>query len=154
MRTKLTWTLLLILTFLVLSCRENREGTGQTEAEIVSPSTRARDPDINEFIKVDEPPQLVKRVHPKYPESAEKTGMNCVVYTKAFVTESGLVKKAVVIKREGGTPEVEQLVIEAAQQWKFTPAKLNGKPTPVWVVIPFKFQVKTNQVSVPERSDE
>ncbi len=62
--------------------------------------------------------------------------MNCAVYTKALVTENRLVKKAVVIKRKGGSPEV-------TGRWKPTPAKLNGKPTPVRIVIPFDFRVKT-----------
>jgi len=95
-----------------------------------------------EMIDVDIPPQPLKPVIPKYPESARAKGIEGMVYVKALVGTDGIVRTAEIIKSGGGVPELEQSALEAAQAMKFAPAKKGGKAVAVWVTIPFRFALQ------------
>jgi outer membrane biosynthesis protein TonB len=36
---------------------------------------------------------------------------------------------------------LQSAAVEAALRWVFKPALANGRPVPVWVAIPFRFQM-------------
>lgn len=86
-------------------------------------------------------PQPITKVNPFYPELAVKAGLEGRVFVKALVGKDGKVIDAVVVDNAGEkSPEIfHQTALEAAKQWTFTPAELQGKPVEVWVAIPFKF---------------
>jgi protein TonB len=98
------------------------------------------EPGINEFIPVEKPPQVVKRVIPKYPEMALRAGVEGTVWVKILVDKDGKPLKAVVTK--SSTEIFDQAAIEAAMQFQFTPAVMNNGPVKVWVAIPFRFRLK------------
>lgn len=133
---------LLSLVLLFLGCGENKKGHEQNGSQIVSPAARSQELDASEIINLDEQPQIIKKVPPKYPESAIKARVQGAVYVRALINQAGRVEKTVVLKRVDGSPELEESALEAVQQWIFTPAKVNGQPTSTWVVIPFKFQLR------------
>jgi protein TonB len=101
------------------------------------------DPDMDEFMPLEKPPQIVKRVLPLYPELAVKAGIEGTVWVKILVDKEGKPRKAVVIKTT--TEILNEAAVEAAMQFLFTPAVMNKGPVKVWVSIPFKFQLKEVQ---------
>ena len=89
--------------------------------------------------EADVPP--IKRVFipPQYPSRARDEGIEGKVIAKLLIDENGEVISIRILKEPRhwgfGTS-----VIEAAQKWKFEPAKLNNLPVKVWAtqVIEFK----------------
>jgi TonB family protein len=90
----------------------------------------------------DEMPQLINQVMPKYPKKALIEKLECVVYIRVLVDESGNPIKSEIMKREGGSKEFEDSVTVSAMKSKFSPAKDKGNPVEAWVVIPYKFKLK------------
>ena len=115
------------------------EGEGQIQ---ISQDVTVGDaePGMDEFVPVEKPPQVVKKVTPKYPDMASRAGLEGTVWVKILVDKDGKAKKAVVIKST--TEMFNEPAVEAAMQFVFTPAYMNNGPVKVWVAIPFKFKLK------------
>jgi TonB family protein len=92
-----------------------------------------------DFVPVDKQPVPIKNPAPVYPVIARRAGIEGTVWVKIWVDETGKVRKAQVIKTDKDI--LNQSAINAAIQWTFTPAILNGKPVAVWVSVPFKFKL-------------
>ena len=88
----------------------------------------------------DEPPMPTKTVPPTYPNALKNDGISGMVTMSLTVDEKGNVANAVV--KKSTRPEFEQPAIDAVSRWKFEPAKKDGKPVAVQVVIPVKFSAK------------
>lgn len=115
--------------------------------------------DPPENIQVDTMPRPTSPISPKYPESARKLGIEGEVWLKLVVDEKGNASKISVVRShiindEKGSEknvtskesyaaldDLTTAAIEAAKNWKFSPAVLNGTPTKVWVTLPFKFKL-------------
>jgi TonB family protein len=91
------------------------------------------------IMAIDEYPQVVHRVDPKYPKSALKDSIEGKVYVTVLVTDQGEVKDIKVAK--GIRKDFNNAAIEALKGWKFTPAKSNGKFISYRIVIPFEFKI-------------
>jgi periplasmic protein TonB len=103
------------------------------------------EPGMNEFIPVEKPPQIVKRVIPEYPPMAVRAGIEGSVWVKILVGKDGVPQKAVVVKF---TSEIfNDAAVAAAMKFTFTPAYMNQGPVKVWVAIPFRFTLKGGQPS-------
>lgn len=78
---------------------------------------------------------------PKYPKAAVDAHQSAKVVLKVKVDEKGNVQFAEVEKTD--PPEAKAVFAEASvaavMQWKFNPAKKNGKPVSVWVRVPIDF---------------
>jgi protein TonB len=74
-----------------------------------------------------------------YPEIAKRAGVQGRVYIKAFVDETGTVKKAEVIKGIGAG--CDEAAMAAVMKTKFKPGKQRGKPVRVQVSIPILFKL-------------
>jgi periplasmic protein TonB len=74
-----------------------------------------------------------------YPEIAKRAGVQGRVYVKAFVDESGTVKKAEVIKGIGAG--CDEAAVAAVMKTRFKPGKQRGKPVRVQVSIPILFKL-------------
>jgi len=90
-------------------------------------------------VPYDQAPEPTKQVVPKYPEEATKARTEGTVWTQVWIDESGNVTKATVTKSDAEI--FNQPAVDAAMQWKFKPAKKDGKPIAVWVSIPFRFKI-------------
>jgi TonB family protein len=99
-------------------------------------------PDATVFIPYEQPPQLVKRVQPVYPEMARQAAVNGKVTVQFFVDKKGDVKKVLVIKAEPKGLGFEEAAINAVMQWKFTPALQREYPVGVWVAQAIAFTVE------------
>ncbi len=119
-------------------------GTGG-EVEITQDIRIDEDPGINEFVPVEKPPQVVKRVVPEYPPMAVRAGIEGTAWVKILVGKDGIPQKAVVVK---STSEIfNDAAVAAAMKFTFTPAYMNQGPVKVWVAIPFRFTLKEGQPS-------
>jgi len=75
----------------------------------------------------------------KYPELAQRAGVEGTVWVKIWVDKEGKPRKALVLK---STAELfNQAAVDAAMKWVFTPALMRNGPVSVWVSIPFKFML-------------
>jgi protein TonB len=93
----------------------------------------------DEFVAFDEPPVLNKWVEPFYPEYAKQNNIE------------GLVKVRVTVKASGGVEDVrivestdrvfDDAALEAARQWRFKPARKDGKKVRSMVMVPVKFRL-------------
>lgn len=96
-------------------------------------------PGIDAFVPVEKLPMPIRQVSPVYPEIARRAGVEATVHAKILVDKEGNARKAVIIKSDSEI--FNDVVIEAALQWKFTPAIMNNGPVAVWVSIPFRFRL-------------
>ncbi len=93
-----------------------------------------------DFVPVEKEPQIIKQVIPKYPELAQRAGIEGRVIVKIWVDKDGKPHKAVILKSDAEIFNAPAQ--EAAMQYRFTPAIMNKGPVAVWVVIPFTFKLK------------
>lgn len=66
--------------------------------------------------------------------------MTGVVILEAVIDEQGNVKDVRV--RQGLSDGLDQAAVEAVRTWKFSPAKMDGKPVPVWYTLTVKFTIE------------
>lgn len=99
-------------------------------------------PAPTDFIPCEKFPEIVVRATPVYPELAVRANLEGKVWVNILVDKQGKVKNAIIAK---SNQEIfNQSAIDAAMQYSFTPALQNNKPVAVWVVIPFKFELRGN----------
>ena len=93
---------------------------------------------ITEFSNAEEKPALVHSVLPEYPEGARKAGLQGKVFVKYLVHKDGSVSHPHVLK---GPEAFRGAAKEAVRQFRFEPARQDGKPIPVWIVEPVVFRI-------------
>lgn len=101
-------------------------------------------PPPDKFIAVEQQPQPLKLEQPKYPEMAQKAGIEGEVYVKVYVDKNGDVLKAIVLKDSGANVGFEEAAIAAALKGKWKPAMQNKQPVGVWVAYPIKFSLRSS----------
>ena len=74
-----------------------------------------------------EPPILLERVEPKYPQGKRRAGGAIVL--ECVVTRTGVVRDVKIIK--GADDPMASYVAAAVKQWKFRPATRRGEPVDV-----------------------
>jgi protein TonB len=94
-------------------------------------------PKFGEYVYVEELPQVVKRVEPRYPDQAREAGIEGSVIVQALVDVDGKVKDTRVTK---SIPLLDRAAEECVRQWEFKPAMSKGRPVAVWVAVPLSFQ--------------
>ena len=107
------------------------------ELEPTQQDNSEKEPDINEFVKVEKLPEIVKAAKPDYPEAAKKAGIEGKVFVKALIDKDGNPKKAIVIKSDAEI--FNQSAVDAAMKSRFTSAVNKGEKIAVWVVLPYRF---------------
>lgn len=94
--------------------------------------------------KVTKPPAIRKSVDPVYPPEALAAGLSGDVTLTIDIDADGLVT-AVAVKTPAGNG-FDEAAVAAARQMEFTPAEVDGKPSPIRIEYTIHFQPKT----VPE----
>ena len=137
----------------------------QVPAEAVAPSPKGREatttgtqgqegvvirqsPEADEIVNrpgtvplVDQLPEPIRRVKPRYPELAYQAQVTGLVRVNLLVGKDGRVRDAVVDPK-AHVPMLDQAALEAARQWEFQPALVQGRPVAVWVALPFRFTLR------------
>jgi protein TonB len=96
--------------------------------------------ELFEVFAVEEQPERINTVIPEYPQLAKDSNVQGNVILKVLVNEKGVVDSVVVIN---GPVVFYESSIKAAKALQFNPAKINDKAVSCWVIIPFKFELKS-----------
>ncbi len=94
----------------------------------------------DERARVIVPPKIVKFVEAPYPEAAKAAGKQATVTLQIGITESGAVGAVVVLESAG--PEFDLAAVEAAKQFVFSPATVNGQAVAVKIQYRYAFTIK------------
>ena len=99
-------------------------------------------PAPTDFVPCEKFPEIVVRATPVYPELAIRANLEGKVWVNILVDKQGKVKNAIIAK---SNQEIfNEAALKAAMQYSFTPALQNNKPVAVWIVVPFKFELRGN----------
>jgi protein TonB len=96
-------------------------------------------PRLGEYVAADEPPEVVERVPPFYPDAARRAGVEGTVLLQVLLGRDGSVRDVVVTK---SIPKLDDAALAAVRQWRFKPARARGEPVMVWVAVPVKFTLR------------
>jgi len=82
---------------------------------------------------------LEQSIAPIYPEVARKAGIEGDITLRAYVSSEGRVTDVKVL---GGPPILARAAIEAVQQWRYQPMRINGRPANLvtTLVVAFRLQ--------------
>jgi len=80
--------------------------------------------------------RLLKSVPPVYPPTARTQHLSGVVLIDALIDATGNVSTVKIISGPG---LLHQAALDAVKQWKYEPAELDGKPTPVHLTVTVQF---------------
>ena len=92
-----------------------------------------------ELWMVEQPPKVLRKVLPVYPDSARKALVEGKVFARVLVGRKGRVEH---IDRIEGPQVFQRAVAQAAKAWEFSPAVQNDRAVPVWVSLPFVFELE------------
>ena len=84
-------------------------------------------------------PKLVHPVEPRYPDNARKEKVTGQVVVQAVIEKDGTVGRATVIRPV--STDLDAAAVEAVRQWRYEPAKQNGKPVAVYMTITVDFRL-------------
>jgi len=84
-------------------------------------------------------PTPVKTPPPEYPTVLKRDGISGLVALKVEIDENGAVTNCAVSKSSNSG--FDEAAVKAVKMWKFTPAKKDGAPVKVSLVIPIKFAI-------------
>ena len=93
-------------------------------------------PSPEDYVAVEELPQLVVPPAPEYPKIAQEAGVEGQVLLLVLVGKDGQVKE---VRVQKGIPMLNDSAVQAAKKASFKPALQNNKPVAVWVALPIKF---------------
>ncbi len=87
-----------------------------------------------------QPPRLLNRVEPVYPELAVRAHVECVVVIEAVIGKTGNVVDAKVLR--GCRLGMDESALAAVGQWQFAPSMLNGRPVEVIATFTVRFELR------------
>ncbi len=92
-------------------------------------------------LAVYQPPVLLSRIMPAYPERARSMGIQGQVVVQFIVDQSGRVERDIQVLTS--LPMLDEAAIEAVRQWRFSPARDRfGNPVRVLVSVPLQFSLQ------------
>ena len=96
-------------------------------------------------VSAETPVAGVQTPAPKYPSAAYDEKQSGEVVLKILVARDGTAKQVEVL-RSNPADVFDAAAIDAAKQWKFTPAVVDGKPSESWVQVPITFEWEPKEV--------
>lgn len=84
-------------------------------------------------------PRKTVDVPPEYPALARNAHAQGVVILEAVIDAQGVVTSVRVLR---SIPLLDKAAVEAVQQWRFTPARLNNEPVPVVMTVTVNFMLE------------
>lgn len=107
--------------------------------------TASRESPPQDFVAVDQQPEVMKKAEPLYPELAKKAGMEGMVWVKILVDTAGKAREVTLLKSDAEI--FNKPTIDAAKEFEFKPARIKDKPVSVWVSVPFKYKLADKPLS-------
>ena len=81
------------------------------------------------------------QVHPSYPISARRLGIQGMTTLRVYVAADGRVAE-VLIQESAGHPDLDNAAAEAVKRWRFEPARRGVQAVGVWVLLPVEFRLR------------
>src|ERR1700722_10985346 len=91
--------------------------------------------------KLTKPPKLVRFVEAPYPESEKAAGRSATVVLELAIDATGGVGQARVTDSAG--PSFDAAAQQAARQFVFEPAEVDGKPAPIRILYRYEFVLRS-----------
>lgn len=85
-------------------------------------------------------PRIVKQVRPEYPEALSQAGVPGRVIVETVLGADGRPRYPRVLEMQGGGPAMKYAALDALGQWRFEPAKVEGKPVAIYYVLTINFK--------------
>jgi periplasmic protein TonB len=85
-----------------------------------------------------EPPTLLHRVNPNYPQIAISAKKEGIVILEATVDTDGAVSQVRVLRSE---PLLDKAAVDAVKQWRYAPLRLNGLASPFILTVTVSFNL-------------
>jgi protein TonB len=86
-------------------------------------------------------PQGGYQVHPIYPSSALRQGIQGTAMLKVHVLIDGRVGE-ILVQQSAGHPDLDLAAADAVRRWRFEPARRGDDPVAMWVLLPVEFQIR------------
>ena len=112
---------------------ENTKGESQADAKL---QTWKYDGECSEITH----PETIEKVNPTYPPEARKAGITGRVVLRSVISDEGVVEDLEVLESQDEL--LTAAAVEAVKQWRFEPAKCDGKPVGVYYNLTIKFALK------------
>lgn len=98
--------------------------------------------------KLTKPPQLqnFKEVEASYPESVKDTGRGAAVVLQLALSDRGDVTEVVVVDSAG--PAFDRAAVESARRFRFSPAEIDGRSSPVKLTFRYDFTFHDEMVDL------
>jgi len=100
-------------------------------AAAAAPSSAPQGP-FFEPTDVQEAPRVARRVEPDVPDDLRGRAHNEIVIVRMLVSQSGLPSRVSLLRKSKTGPRVDEAVIAAVSQWRFSPAKRRGEAVSSW----------------------
>jgi TonB family protein len=94
------------------------------------------------WVKLDSVPEITNQAQPIYPEKDREAGITGKYWVKMLINKQGFVRKATILKGEGGSDGLAEAALAAARKWTFRPGIVDGKPQACWVTTSVVFTLK------------
>jgi len=95
-------------------------------------------PSLGQFVYVEELPEAIDKVKPRYPAMSQAREEEGTVLVQALITKEGRIARTMVVR---SVSAFDEEAVRAVEQWRFKPARSKGQPLAVWVAIPVKFSL-------------
>jgi protein TonB len=110
-------------------------GTGVGSGAGNKPGVVSGDTQVMPFMDGMTRPTLISKVDPQYTREARNADVQGLILTKCVITTTGSLQKCRIVK---GIPLMDQAVLSALSQWKYSPVLYQGKPAAVEYLIPVR----------------
>ncbi len=88
------------------------------------------------------PPERVRAVDPVYPGTAREEKRSGVVLLESLIDAEGIPRAIRVLRVPPGCEDMASAAVEAVRQWRYEPARLEGRPVPVYFTIMVDFALE------------
>ena len=78
---------------------------------------------------------------PAYPPIARRNGEQGTVTLRVLVARNGAPAR-VSVERSSGYGHLDRSALEAVREWRFVPAREQGEPVEVWMLVPIAFRLQ------------
>ena len=93
-------------------------------------------------VEVDELPELVEEIHPRYPSELRRAGVSGLVQVQYVVGSDGRVDERAIRVLASSHPAFLLAALQALRDSRFRPARRGGRPTAVLVQQTFRFRYR------------
>lgn len=87
-----------------------------------------------------ERPRIARQTRPEYPKALQLLGAEGWVVVASVIGENGRPRQPVILDAKGGGAGMRYVALDTFRQWRFEPAKLDGKPVAVNYVLSVNFK--------------